>query len=141
MAWSVDALKSPDSDDAPRLELPPQRLDVGDAKPPEFLDHFVFSVDLDALIRRECHVVHAPELAYSFKGLAELLLLFLRVRARRLGGRRRRSRRPPREDGLEGLIRALEARGLRRRRREVLGQRVSRAERRLDGRHRPALDR
>ena len=57
MAWT-GALKSPDSDDAPRLELPPQRLDVFDAEPPELLEHFVLPVDLDALVRRERHVVH-----------------------------------------------------------------------------------
>ena len=65
MAWT-GALKSPDSDDAPRLELPPQRLDVLDAKPPKLLEHFVFPVNLDALVRRERHVVHAPELANPF---------------------------------------------------------------------------
>jgi hypothetical protein len=54
----VASSKSPDSDDAPRLELPPQCLDVFDAKPPELLEHNVLPVDLDALIGRECHVVH-----------------------------------------------------------------------------------
>ena len=66
MAWSVDALKSPDSDDAPRLELPPQRLDVFDAKPPKLLKDFVLPVDLDALVRSQGHVIHAPEFAYPF---------------------------------------------------------------------------
>ena len=62
----VGALKSPDSDDAPRLELPPQRLDVFDAKPPELLEHVGLPVDLDALVRRERHVVHEPEFTDSF---------------------------------------------------------------------------
>ena len=72
-------MKSPDSDDAPRLELPPQRLDVFDAKPPELLEHVGLPVDLDALVRRERHVVHFPELADALQGLAELLLLLLGV--------------------------------------------------------------
>ena len=62
MAWT-GALKSPDSDDAPRLELPPQCLDVFDAKPPELLEHVGLAVDLDALVSRQGHVIHAPEFA------------------------------------------------------------------------------
>ena len=66
MAWT-GALKSPDSDGAPRLELPPQRLDVFDAKPLKLLEHVGLAVDLDALVRRECHVVHAPEFANALQ--------------------------------------------------------------------------
>ena len=51
MAWT-GALKSPDSDDAPRLELPPQCLDVFDAKPLKLLENVRLAVNLHPLLGR-----------------------------------------------------------------------------------------